>query len=135
MILIDIDDDYDESDVFDHIMVDVDFEDGDYDADDEDDNDDEELNGMIFHDVRRKYERVHDDCYYSDKYRGAKHIIYNLRYKTPKEIPVALHNGSNYDNHFTIKQVADEFERKFKYMGNTLRNTHLFQCQKKSKKV
>lgn len=130
--MIDIDDDYDESDVFDPIMIDFDFEDGD---DDEDDNDDEELNGMIFHGVSRKYERVHDHCYYTGKYRGAKHIIYNLRYKAPKEIHVALHNGSNYDNHFTIKQLADEFERKFKYMGKTLRNTHLFQCQKKSKKM
>ena len=34
---------------------------------------------------------------YTGKYRGAAHSICNLRYKTHKEIPVALHKRSNYD--------------------------------------
>ena len=37
-------------------------------------------------------------------------IIYRLRYKTPKEIPVLFHNGSNYDYHFIIKELAEESE-------------------------
>ena len=31
------------------------------------------------------------------QYPGAAHSIFNLRYKTPKEIPVIIRNGSNYD--------------------------------------
>ena len=51
------------------------------------------------------------------KYRGAAHNICNLRYKTPKEIPVIFHNGSTYDHHFIIKELAEEFEGQFKCLG------------------
>ena len=37
------------------------------------------------------------------------HSICNLRYKTPKEIPVVFHNGSTYDYHFIINQLAKDF--------------------------
>ena len=39
------------------------------------------------------------------------------RYKTPKEIPVVFHNGSTYDYHFIIKELAEEFEGQFEYLG------------------
>ena len=45
------------------------------------------------------YHKVRDHCHYTGKFRGAAHSICNLRYKTPKEIPVVLHNGSTYDYH------------------------------------
>ena len=38
------------------------------------------------------YHKVRDHCHYSGKFRGAAHSICNLGYKTPKEIPVVLHN-------------------------------------------
>ena len=34
------------------------------------------------------------------------HSICNLQYKIPNEIPVVFHNGSNYDYHFIINQLA-----------------------------
>ena len=40
---------------------------------------------------------MRDHCHYIGKYRGAALSIYNLRYKTPKEIPVVFHNVSTYD--------------------------------------
>ena len=49
------------------------------------------------------YHKVRDHCPYTGKNRGATHSICNLRYKTPKEIPVVFHNGSTYDYHFIIK--------------------------------
>ena len=52
------------------------------------------------------YHKVIDHCHYTGKYRRAADYICNLRYKTPKEIPVVFHNGSTYDNHFIIKQLA-----------------------------
>ena len=55
--------------------------------------------------------------HYIEKYRGAAHIICNLRYKIPKEIPVVFHNGSTHDHHFIIKQLAEEFEGQFECFG------------------
>ena len=52
----------------------------------------------------KKYYKVRDHCHYDGKYRGAAHSICNLRYKTPKEIPVIFHNGSTYDYHFIINE-------------------------------
>ena len=40
-----------------------------------------------------------------------------MRYKVPKEIPVVFHNGSTYDYHFIIKELAKEFEGNFKCLG------------------
>ena len=56
-----------------------------------------------------KYRRVRDHCHY------AAHNICNLRYKTLKEIPVVFYNGSVYDYHFIIKELANESDRQFKY--------------------
>ena len=41
-----------------------------------------------------------------------------MRYKIPKEIPVVFHNGSTYDYHFIIKELAEEFEREFECLGD-----------------
>ena len=57
-------------------------------------------------DYNKKYHKVKDHCYYTGKYRGVAHDICNLRYKTPKEIPVVFHNSSTYDYHFIIKELA-----------------------------
>ena len=48
---------------------------------------------------------------------GAVHSICNLRYKVPNEIPVVVHNGSAYDYHFIIKQLAEEFKGNFECLG------------------
>ena len=47
-----------------------------------------------------------------------QHIyICNLRYKTPKEIPVVFHNGSTYDYYFIIKELVKEFDGNFECLG------------------
>ena len=35
----------------------------------------------------------------------------------PKNIPIAFHNGSNYDYHFIIKQLIEEFKKQFTCLG------------------
>ena len=35
----------------------------------------------------------------------------------PNEIPVIFHNGSNYDYHFIIKELANEFTGQFECHG------------------
>ena len=61
--------------------------------------------------------KVRDHCYYTGKYRGAAHSNCNLNYKMPKEILVVFHNGSTYDYHFIIKQLARQFKCYFYCLG------------------
>ena len=58
----------------------------------------------------KAYFKVKDHCHYTGKYRGAAHDVCNLRYKIAKEIPVVFHNGSTYDYHFIIKELAEKFK-------------------------
>ena len=44
-------------------------------------------------------------------------LLIVLRYKTSKEIPIVFHNGSIYDYHFIIEQLATEFKIKFNCLG------------------
>ena len=59
------------------------------------------------------YHKVRDHCHYTGKFRGAAHNIWNLRYNVPKKIPVVFYNGSTYDYHFIIKQLAEDFKGQF----------------------
>ena len=43
------------------------------------------------------------------EYRGAAHSICSLKYSVPKEILIDLHNGSDYDYHSSIKELAKNF--------------------------
>ena len=61
--------------------------------------------------------KVRDHCHFTGKYRGAAHNTCNLRYKIPKNIPVIFHNGSIYDYHFIIKELACEFDGNFECLG------------------
>ena len=61
--------------------------------------------------------KVRDHCHFTGKYRRAAHNTCNLRYKIPKNIPVIFHNGSKYDYHFIIKELACEFDGNFECLG------------------
>ena len=58
------------------------------------------------------YREVRDHCQYTGEYRGSVHSIYNLKYTVPKKTLIAFYNGSNYDYHFIIKDLAEEFKNK-----------------------
>ena len=57
-----------------------------------------------------KYCKVRD---YRGEYRDVAHSTCNLEYSVPKKIPIVFHNGSNYDYHFIIKEIAEEFKKQF----------------------
>ena len=61
----------------------------------------------------KKCRKVRDHCHYTEKQRGAAHSICNLKYSVPKNIPIVLHNGSNYDYHFIIKELKEECKNQF----------------------
>ena len=54
----------------------------------------------------KNYRKVRDHCHYTGKYRGLVHSICNSEFNVSNEISVVFHNGSNYDGHFIIKELA-----------------------------
>ena len=68
-------------------------------------------------DACKLYHRVSDYCHYTGNYRRATHNICNLKYKIPKEILEVFHEGSTYNSHFIIKELAKEFEGQFECLG------------------
>ena len=65
----------------------------------------------------KKYCKVRYHCHYTGEYRSATHSILNLKYSVPKKIPIAFHNGSNYDYHLIIKDLAEELKKQFTCLG------------------
>ena len=55
----------------------------------------------------------------------------------PNEIPVVFHNGSNYDYHFIIKELANEFEGQFECLGKNKEKCKTFSIpiEKESQKL
>ena len=58
-----------------------------------------------------------DDNDEEREYRCAAHRICNSEYSAPKKIPIVFHNRSNYDYHFLIKKLAEEFKKHFTCLG------------------
>ena len=45
------------------------------------------------------------------------------------EISVVFYNGSNYDYHFNIKELENEFERQFECLGENTEKYKFFRFQ------
>ena len=58
---------------------------------------------------KKNHIKVRDHDHYTGRYRGAAHLICNLRYSTQIDIPVFFHNGTNYDFNLIINELAKEF--------------------------
>ena len=63
------------------------------------------------------YRKVRLHCHYTGECRGAASSICNLKYSVPKKIPIIIHNGSNYDDHFIMKELAQKFKKQFICLG------------------
>ena len=72
------------------------------------------------------YRKVRDHCYYTGKYRI---YICNLKFNVHNEIPVIFHNGSNYDCHFILKELANEFDEKFNVLGKIQKSKKMYPFQ------
>ena len=90
------------------------------------------LKKKFFYDKNKK--KVRDHCHYTGKFRAAAHSECNLRYKVPKEISVVFHNGSTYDYHFIIKQLAEESEGEFECLGKNAEKYITFSVPLKKRK-
>ena len=65
-------------------------------------------------------------CHFTGEYRGAAHSICNSKYSVPKKIHIVFHNGSNYDYHFIIKELAEEFKNQFTCLGENTEKYIIF---------
>ena len=59
----------------------------------------------------KKYLKVRDNCDYTGEYSGNGYSLCYLKYSVPKIIPIAYYNGSDFDYHFVIKELAEEFKK------------------------
>ena len=65
---------------------------------------------------KKKHITIRDHNHYTGEYRGAAHVICNLRYSTQVDIPAYLHNGSKYDFNLIIKLMNNSV------FGKTIEN-------------
>ena len=80
------------------------------------------------------YWKVREHCHYTGKYRGAVPSIFNLKFNVPNEIPIVFHNGSNYDYHFILKELARDFEGQFECLGGKYRKVQIIFCSNRKRR-
>ena len=64
----------------------------------------------------------------------AQHIVFVIykeiciyKFNVSNEIPVIFHNGTNYDYHFVIKELANKFQGQFQCLGENTERFFSFQ--------
>ena len=62
----------------------------------------------------KNFKKVIHHNYYTGLYAGAAHALCCLNCTKQRDIPVVIHNGSNYDYHLIIKELANEFREDIK---------------------
>ena len=73
----------------------------------------------------KNYQKVREHCHYTGKPRGAAHSTCNLKFNV-------IHNSSNYDYHFIIKELANEFEEQFECFGENKEKNKTFSIPMKN---
>ena len=81
------------------------------------------------------YKKARDHCHYTSKYRDSAHSLCNLRYQEQRDIPVIMHNGSNYDFHLLIKDLAQEFTSDIYCLGENTEKNISFSIPIHNKKI
>ena len=74
----------------------------------------------------KHYRKVIYHCHCTGKYGDATHNSCSLKFNVPNEIPVVFHNGSNYDYHFIIKELANTFAWKLECFGENIEKYKTF---------
>ena len=67
--------------------------------------------------TNKRYRKVRYHCPYPLECRSVAHNICNSKYSAPKNLFKVFHYGSNYDYHFIIKELAEEFKKQFTCLG------------------
>ena len=72
----------------------------------------------------KNYRKVRDHCHYTGEYRSAAHSMCNFKYIS--KFLIVFHNGSNYNYHFIIKELAEEFKKQFPCLGENTEKYMIF---------
>ena len=103
----------------------------------------EKMKKILLKKIENKYvkdkncHKVRDHCHYTGEHRGAVNNICYLKNSVPKKIPITLHDGSNYDYQFIIKELAEEFKKHFTCLGENTQKyiTFTVLIEKKVKRI
>jgi len=70
------------------------------------------------------------------RFRGPAHSNCNLNYKDSYCIPVVLHNLSDYDAHFIIKEITTVYDKRVELLPITKKNIYISfkKCSKQDKR-
>ena len=83
----------------------------------------------------QNYKKGRDHCHCTGIYRCAAHSLCNLRYQEQRDIPVMIHNGSNYDFHLLIKDLAKELKSNIYCLGENTEKYISFSLPILNKKI
>ena len=75
------------------------------------------------------FKKVKGYDYYTGEFRGSAHLLCSSRYQEHRNIPVIIHNGSNYDFHFIIKELAKKFKSKMRCIGENTETYKTFSVE------
>ena len=73
--------------------------------------------------------------FYKKIQRCSTYSVCNLKFNVYNEIPVVFHNGSNYDYHFIIKELANKFEGQFECLVENTEKYKTFSAPTEKKKL
>lgn len=76
--------------------------------------------------AKKRHDNDDDHYHYTGKYGGATYIVCSLRCKIPKEILAEVCNSKNYDHHFIIKELTEEYGGKFKCLEENTKDNIVF---------
>ena len=72
------------------------------------------------------FKKVKGYDYYTGEFSGSAHLLCSSKYQAHRNIPVIIHNGSNYDFHFIIKELAKKFKSKMRCIGENPETYKIF---------
>ena len=65
----------------------------------------------------KTYNKAREYCHYTGEYRGTARNMWNWKYSERQKVTIFFRNGSNYDCYFIIKELTEEFKKKFNWLG------------------
>jgi hypothetical protein len=63
--------------------------------------------------------KVRDHCQITGVYRGPEHLLCNLNYQIPHDLPVIIHNLKNFDSNLILRELSQKFFIQCKILPKT----------------
>lgn len=63
--------------------------------------------------------KVRDHCHITGVYRGPAHLLCNLNYQIPHDLPVIIHNLKNFDSNLILRELSQKYFKQCKILPKT----------------